>query len=404
MGILTNALNQLVQGTIGLGIGQLDDYFTRLVESGQQEQAAQEAFKLDQELAQRGFMQDSLLSGQFNMPGMDLGGASAIDPNSAQGKGVLSSLATLPYIDPVINKSPTHSQLAVQRGTQFIQNNPLVQQRELAQKAQEERMGLVKSLVGEGYKQNQMGFQEGLGAFDNPAGYDLPREERNRRSQERQFGQTTAQYQAAEPYKEMANQRTRENAVFRKSLKGSGGGGSGGGEADAIVSSATEGEINKIQRQLMQYPEYVEMGLDGKPTLNALGQNAAYKAAEILQTQKKKNYLKAAKEGRDAERKEFQAQQEKTSTPEGRLDVLRGRATTPEAQQRLQEVEQQLKEGQQAPSAPTATQQTPQEKAAQLTDQDRKDIERMKKPVSEGGLGWDDEQVNKFLRDAGKIK
>lgn len=499
MGILTNALNQLVSGVIGVGVDQLDNYFTGLIESGRQAEAAEAAMKLDQELAQRGLMQDQLMSGQFNTPGMDLAGGAAMDPNSAQGKGILSSLATLPYIDPSINQSPTHSQLAVQRGTQFIQQNPLVQQRELAQKAQEERMGLVKSLVGEGYKQNQMGFQEGLGAFDNPAGYDLPREERNRRSQERQFGQTTAQYQAAEPYKEKANQRTRENAVFRKSLKGGGGGGDSGGSD--IVSSATEGEINKIQRQLMQYPEYVETGLDGKPTLNALGQNAAYKAAEILQTQKKKNYLKAAKEGRDAERKEFQAQQEKTSTPQGRLDVLRGRATTPEAQQRLQEVEQQLKQGQQATPAPTATQQTPQERAAevqtnrfpgnypyvqnpdgsrsnvklggfeidgrnyviptmvngkqltpdeavaiakqqgldkypsfatrqeadnyaqsihsrvdeqgrigrtqeasQLTDQDRKDIERMKKPVSEGGLGWNDEQVNKFLRDAGKIK
>lgn len=366
MGILTNALNDLVSGVIGIGVDQLDNYFTGLIESGRQAEAAEAAMKLDQELAQRGLMQDQLMSGQFNTPGMDLAGGTAMDPNSAQGKGILSSLATLPYIDPSINQSPTHSQLAVQRGTQFIQQNPLVQQRELAQKAQEERMGLVKSLVGEGYKQNQMGFQEGLGAFDNPAGYDLSRQERISRSAEK----TGALEKAKGPEWDRRQAQKTADAIRKKQtptwkqLRGGGGGG-GDKQSTGPVSSVTTAEIGRMEKAYLRNSEYAEEGIDGKPMLNQRGQNALNKAAEALAGQKKKNPLRAIKEGRDAEVKEFQAQQEKTSTPEGRLDVLRGRATTPEAQQRLQEVEQQLREGQQATPAPTAGQQTPQDAARQ---------------------------------------
>lgn len=368
MGILTNALNELVRGAIGIGVDQLDNYFTGLIESGRQKEAAETAFNLDQELAQRGLMQDQLVSGQFNMPGMDLAGGAAMDPNSTQGRGVLGSLAAIPYVDPIVNESPVHQQFVTQRGIQHIQQNPLVQQREMAKKAQEERMGLVKSMIGEGFTQNQMGFQEGLGAFDNPAGYDLSREERNRRSQERQFGQTTAGEKAKEPFRDIAMKREiqKKQAPSYKQLQG--GGGTVTPSPSAPISSVTSAEIGRMQGMLLNNSEYQEMGLDGKPSLNDRGRNALNKAAEALSMQKKKNPLRAIKEGRDAEVKEFQAQREKTSTPEGRLDVLRNRATTPEAQERIREIEQQMRQGGVQPTpTPTAGQQTPQEAATQAT-------------------------------------
>lgn len=366
MGILTNAINQLVQGTIGLGIGQLDNYFTGLVESGQQERAAQEAFKLDQELAQRGLMQDSLLAGQFNVPGMDLAGGAAIDPNSAQGRGVLSSLATLPPIDPVVNKSPVHSQLVFQRGNQFIQNNPLVQQREQAQKEQEAITKARSQAFG------GLARQRDIGTADIGPGILGQRDftsEQLQQAQARGRGlSVTEQEKAKEPgRKARFAERLQLKQTPGARAMGSGGGGEAKDGGGGPVSSVTTAEIGRMEKTYLRNSEYQDIGIDGKPMLNERGQNALNKAADILAGQKKKNPLRAIKEGRDAEMKEFQAQQEKTSTPEGRLDVLRGRATTPEAQQRLQEVEQQLEEGQQAAPAPTATQQTPQERATQAT-------------------------------------
>lgn len=306
IGILTNAIDQLIGGVLGIGVNQLDNYFTRLVESGQQEKAAQEAVRIDQDLAQRGLMQDRLMSGNFNMPGMDLGGAPAIDPNSMQGKGILSSLSTMPYIDPVINKSPTHSQLAVQRGTQFIQNNPLVQQRETAQKATEQRMGLTGNMIGDAFKQNEVGFQEGLGAFDNPAGFNLTREDRNLRSQERQFGQTTAQYKAAEPFKEKSMQRS----IQLKQTPGAramGAGDSEGGAANTI----SPGTFNTLQKQVLRYPQYrTQTGynaMSGQPTyeLNDRGR----RVSEIIEQQytitKKPNYGEIERRAIAQEAKEY---------------------------------------------------------------------------------------------------
>lgn len=374
MGILTNALNQLVRGTIGLGIGQLDNWFDRMAAQGQAKEAAA---ALDQATAdQQEYLRQSL---------------------SGQGGGIL------PTTNPDVLKNPYTGQVYTYLQNQMIQNNPDVMAAEQAQKAQEERRGLVKSMIGEGYKQNQMGFQEGLGAFDNPAGYDLSRQERISRSAER----TGALEEAKGPEwdrrqaQKTADAITKKQTPTWKQLQGGGGGAKDGGGGP--VSSVTTAEIGRMEKAYLRNSEYQDVGMDGKPSLNERGQNALNKAADILAGQKKKNPLRAIKEGRDAEMKEFQAQQEKTSTPQGRLDVLRGRATTPEAQQRLQEVEQQLKEGQQSTPAatppPTAGQQTPQQKVQETQRPSREYVqEGIKRAV---GNGETPEQIRQRISQAG---
>jgi len=308
LGILTNAINQLVGEVIGLGVDQLDAYFTGLIETGQQEKAAQEAARLDQELAQRGLMQDQLMSGQFNIPGMDLGGAPAMDPNSMQGKGVLSSLSTLPYIDPVINRSPVHSQLAVQRGTQFIQNNPLVLQREAAQKAAEERMGLVKTMTGDMFKQGDVGFQEGLGAFDNPRGFDLSRQDRIARKGELEAGKTTARQMAQEPFRDRSLQRS----LQLKQTPGARATGGGGGPEGGPVNTLSPSTSSSIEKRFMKYGRYrTETGQNamGNPIyeLNPRGQRVREIAEEMYAGTKKPNWGAIERKAMAQEQKEFSA-------------------------------------------------------------------------------------------------
>jgi hypothetical protein len=140
------------------------------------------------------------------------------------------------------------------------------------------------------FKQNQVGFQEGLGAFDNPAGFNLTREDRNLRSQERQLGQTTAQYKAAEPFKEKALQRQ----MRLKQTPGARAIGSGVG--DGVTNTISPGTFNTLQKQVLRYPQYrTQTGynaMSGQPTyeLNDRGRRVAEIIEQQYSTTKKPNY------------------------------------------------------------------------------------------------------------------
>lgn len=335
MGILTNAINQLTTGVIGLGFNQLDAWFDRMAAQGQAEEAAA---ALDQATAdQQEYLRQSL---------------------SGQSGGIL------PTTNPDVLKNPYTGQVYTYLQNQMIQNNPDVMAAEQGQKEREAVMKARSQAFG------GLARQRDIGTADIGPGILGQRDftsEQLQQAQARGRGlSVTEQEKAKEPGRKA---RFQERLTLKQTpgarAIGSGGGGGAKDGGGGPLSSVTTAEIGRMEKAYLRNSEYQDVGMDGKPALNERGQNALNKAADILAGQKKKNPLRAIKEGRDAEMKEFQAQREKTSTPQGRLDVLRGRATTPEAQQRLQEVEQQLKEGQQ--STPTATQQTPQEKATQAT-------------------------------------
>lgn len=227
-----------------------------------------------------------------------------MDPNSVQGRGVLGSLANLPYMDPAIAQSPMHSQLAVQRGTQFIQNNPIVLQREAAQKAADERRGLVKSMIGDYSQQGQVGFQEGLGAFDNPAGFDLTRQDRITRAGELEAGKTTAKLEAQRPFKDEDLQRSlRLKQTPGARATGPGGAGTGNQPGGDVVSSVTNEDIGRMEKMLKGNKEFfteTQTGgsFSGKSTksLNEVGTQVLESAADKLSRMKKKNPLLAVKQ------------------------------------------------------------------------------------------------------------
>ena len=304
MGILTNLVDNLEDELLNFGFNQIDAYVTREIQEGRDENAFNALDKWENQLVQNYGLASKVQSGSFNMPGADLVGSRGVLPTSPEGQVYMDAFSNIPPVPPEIAKSNAAFQIFNQRYSDALQNNPATLQREIQQKAQENRMGLVKDLASQGYTQNQMGFQEALGAYDQPSTYDLPREERNRRSQERQFGMSQAQWEAGEPYKVEASKR----ALFNKQQPGYGAGADAGGPVNAITLDA----YNK-SRQLIanKYPHLSQTVMDENlkkiKVPNARGDRVAEIFVDLKSRTKKPNDPQLMGKSVQLEAKEFNA-------------------------------------------------------------------------------------------------
>lgn len=308
MGILISALSQLTNSLIDAGINQLDNYVTREFQEGRDENAFRAIDAWENQVAQNYGLANKVAAGTYNMPGMDLAGGAGqgILPTGVDEQSLMQSFSNVPPVPPEIAKSNAAFQIFNQRYSDVLENNPANIQREIQRKAQENRLGLVKEMAGTGFQQNQMGWGETLGAYDNPNAYNLPREERLNRLGQREGALTTGRMAAQEPFKEIAMQRSMQ----LKQTPGAKAIGTGAGDTTTggPVSTVTVGEIGRFEKMLSGNKDYSYVdAATGKKVLNDRGMDVMNRASEILGTMKKKNPLLAYKKAVDAEKAELNA-------------------------------------------------------------------------------------------------
>lgn len=308
MGILTSLITNLGNELVDMGIDQLDAFITNEIKEGRTENALDKLDEWENQVIQNYNIANRVGAGTYNLPGMDLAGGQGggVLPVNYPGQeqDLMQYFSQVPQLPSEVFNAPEISNVVSSRYADVIANNPYNIQRQMQAEAQKARTGLVKEMVGESYKQNQMGFQEGLGAFDRPTAYDLPREERNRRIGDTQYSRTTGQYEAAEPFKENAYNRSvqlRQTPTYAQLNKGT-------GPEGGPVSSVTTTDLNKFENILGQKSIYAYTDkLSNKKILNQRGNDVLNRAADILSMQKKKNPLSAIKQAMDSEKAVFNA-------------------------------------------------------------------------------------------------
>ena len=302
MGILSNVVESLV----GVGVNQLDNWITRSIQQGREEEAFAALAQLDNQIEAKYAQQQSLINGQGILPATNSLTAGAGEGSMPVGVGTpawneaMSNASQLPEIDPSIGRSNLASQLAYSKGNQFIQQNPLIQQRAMDEETQKQ---ILKS---RGQAFGRLAGQRDIGTADIDPGI---RGQMNFTSPELQDAQArgrgksvTAEEAAREPGRKARFQErmTLKQTPGARAIGSGGGGGKGSGDdTGGIVSSATDTDIRQMSRALMARTEFAQSGLSGKKELNANGQRTLERAAEIIQTQKKKNPLRAVKQAID---------------------------------------------------------------------------------------------------------
>src|SRR3990167_1038186 len=124
MGILTSALDELVQGLVSAGVTQLDNYVTREIQEGRNENAFQAAYEWGNKVEQNYGLANKVAAGEFNMPGADLVGNRGVLPTSPEGQVYMSAFSNLPPVPPEIAKSNAAFQIFNQRYSDALQNKP----------------------------------------------------------------------------------------------------------------------------------------------------------------------------------------------------------------------------------------------------------------------------------------
>lgn len=335
MGILTNAVNGLISQVLDFGFDQLDNFVTRKIQEGQYEEAFQAADQWENDAIQR-------MSG------------------AGQGGGILPTgpmdLVPSNQNMAAIQKSPLASEMVRARQQQFLQNDPYFLQQAAKRKQQESMQELNKQLGFETFKQNQGGTQTARDIF---GGGDITQEQRNILSGQR----TTALEDAKALAKEKAMAR---KAQLKPPMASPGAVTTRVSEAQGqgeIVSAVTPSDISRMEKVLMSQKDFSEETVDGK-RLNVNGENVLNQAADILSRQKKKNPLLAIKQAKEQYQKET------------RTDT---QAFTSFA-------------GQRAPAKqPQITEPTPQQKATQMTNEQKIQILRQR--------GVPEEEIQKALRN-----
>lgn len=270
MGILYNALNTLIGETVGLGFDQLDNWFDRMAAEGKAEEAAA---ALDQATADQQEYLRQTLSGQ---------------------RGVL------PKTNPNVLQNPYTGQVFTYQQNQMIQNNPDVIAAEQARKQQEEitkaRAGAFEGLA----RQRDVGTETIGPGIMGKMDFTAPQLQESHATG---LGMgTTAQYKAAEPFKEKAMSRSiqlKQTPTYAQAI----GGGNGGGTRNAISPSFQGTVVNNLMKR---YPAmFRQQAVDetGKPAINmstylpvyepnAAALQVAQEIADEYARTKKPNYMK----------------------------------------------------------------------------------------------------------------
>ena len=136
MGVLISALSQLTNSLIDAGIGQIDDLITREFAEGRLNSGLQKLDEWEGDLKQRYAMANRVFQGQFNMPGMDLGGGSpGIDPNSLQGQQIMNQYSDIPRMPTAVGMAPLSAQMGYSAYSDALQNNPMTLQQQIQSEA-----------------------------------------------------------------------------------------------------------------------------------------------------------------------------------------------------------------------------------------------------------------------------
>ncbi len=307
MGILTNALNEIIEGAIGLGVSQLNSNIARKIQEGQLNEAAQAGNLAEADLVNLQNYQQNvsapLMRGRGILPGvhsLTAGTQTSYMPVNPSSSGAIDAInygRQLPQVNPKVFENPYTAQRYLARANQFIENDPITLQRKAQENFEKERLGLLKGFLGDAFKQGDIGFQEGLSGYDAPATFNLSRQDRITRKGELEAGKTTARELAQEPFRDAALQRQ----IRLKQTPGARAIGSDGGE-NGIFSAITPQDLKHMEGGIKTKSDYVLTVPDpNDPTkkikyLNQRGELALEIAADKLSRMKKKNPLLALRE------------------------------------------------------------------------------------------------------------
>ncbi len=167
MGILGNAINQTVNGIVGLGFRQLDDLITRKVQEGKLEEAALLAEQADRETVDKQQMLFNLVNPPTT-PG--LGGIvpgpiprGAPDLSNPDIQAQISSARQIPKsFFELGSKGNTGilGQQAVNRNQNFISNDPFIAAQKEIQRQQGKAFDTRAGVIGELGKDRNIGTEE----------------------------------------------------------------------------------------------------------------------------------------------------------------------------------------------------------------------------------------------------
>lgn len=323
MGILGTAINQLTGQLFNFGFDQLDDFVTRKIQEGRDE----EAFAaLDQ------WEEDALRNIQLSQTNQPfLFGGQQVDPATVQGQGILQGQFGIPQVPSAIAKSPLAGQAFTQILPKVLANDPFFAEQERQRAIQEAITGARQTAFGGLARQRDIGTGAIGPGIRGEIDFTAPQLQE---SQARGAGLKTAFQETA---KEPSRQRRFQERMQLKQTPGARARGGGGSKDDSttIFSSVTDSDISRITSMLKTSPEYYDVNAK---QLTERGLNVLNNVGEIIPGQKKKNLIKARQEAVKREKEQFeQTRQEERArfgTPPGinRLGVS-GTATVPRFQQ-----------------------------------------------------------------------
>ena len=161
MGILTSALNEIIQQGINFGFRQIDDVFTTLKQQGRDAEAMQYLMSQDEPFTSK-MLNPQQNIGMTQMPGgvlptgTDLGNYNLPEVTQSHPMSIWSTDAAKSFS----KASPWIQQLATQRGIQDITHDPRYAAQELAQKQQEAIISASQSAAG------TLGGKGNIGNYD----------------------------------------------------------------------------------------------------------------------------------------------------------------------------------------------------------------------------------------------
>lgn len=332
MGILTTAIGQLTNELLSFGFGQLDDFVTRKIQEGRDEEA----------FAAADAWEKQALQGIQGGSGI-LGGGGDFQ---------------MPALPPEIGQSPEASKYLFPRYQQIIKQDPDIVGMQRERFLDEKGIGARSTAFGKLAGQRDIGTEAIVpgvrGDIDFSAG-------QLQESHAQGSGLTTkAQESAKEPFRDIAMQREirKKQTPSYKQLQGGGGGGDGSFNVPGEFLNRAEKEILRDKsgvyvtapesKSMFTPDDYrknpalllVDRESKEKPALTDRGLRVMQIAEEIAAKSKNRQPLSIINEAKAREKKEFK-EQSKSSALQGaqRPGIQINPNPTPAAPERAKEVQ-----------------------------------------------------------------
>lgn len=299
MGILTTLINNLAGGAIDLGFRQLDNYITRSIEEGRDEDAWAAAQKADDWLKQQltGANQKAGILPINNDPNMQM----QIPQSAGLSQTPTGPMNLMPPAELMkdINKSNYASQYLYPRVQQYIQNDPYFVAQEQARKQQEAITNARSRAFGGLATQRDIGTETIGPGIMGKMDFSAPQLQESHATG--QGLSTTATETAKEPFRKAALQRS----IQLKQTPGARAMGTGGGDGTGTYNTVNPDFKGKVVRSLVdRYSQFRKQVMsatgipmkdkNGKPIYEPAPETYAVAdiAAEMWAGTKKPNYNK----------------------------------------------------------------------------------------------------------------